>query len=190
MKYKTMFILLSLAVACPLRAQFYYYEDDGFTLERQQLSREARTAVGFRKLDIERRIKEIDAQQLKVEKMRSEGRARSATRVNSTFNYSPSYNVNNVAGNWNESRRDIAEVLIDTNNASASDWKQQESSEVLVKGTMKSGNSWVAIVNLGQIVSENDVISTRFEGQEVRWRVKRIGSDGAEFEKIPSTGDN
>ena len=54
---------------------------------------------------------------------------------------------------------------------------------LIVKGIMKSGAGYIAVIN-GQLMSENDTISSVYKGRTYRWRIAKISEKGVQFERL------
>lgn len=54
---------------------------------------------------------------------------------------------------------------------------------VTIKGVMKAGSGYMAIIN-GQVTGENDTVSVDFRGRTYSWRIAKIGKEGVRFERL------
>ena len=138
-------------------------------------------AVGLRKFEIERQLKEVRRQRMEIERLRAEA----AKAYHESRCGEQKVNVQQtqiIYPNW------YGYGFPKENVRSASDWKEVETPDVVVKGIIKFGDTYGAFVSGGKIVYSNDVFSTTYQGSSLYWRVTGISLDGATFVRVNPDG--
>lgn len=136
----------------------------------QQLLHEQRTAIGLKKFEVDKQLKEVRKQRMEIQRLRSGVHSSQQPQHYSNQSATP--------------RR-----TTQTYRPPEPDWKIVESPTVQVKGTFKRGGQMVAMVNGGQVVSSNDVFATTYRGETMYWRAREITEWGGDFKRVDFDGN-
>ncbi len=140
----------------------------------QQLLYEYNRAIDMRKFDIEHQLEAIRAQRLEVERIRA-GAAQPAPVVQQTVVVQPAAAAQPAPAPAPAS-------------PPPPDWKQIEKPHVVLKGIMKTGDKYSALVSGGQIVKEGDLFITTYKGEDRWWKVLGVTATEAKVQRVDEKG--
>ena len=183
--------LLFLATGILVLADSYDITIRQINTSEQQLLEEQRYAGGMRRFEIEKELKTIRDQRLEIERIRAEALKSAAELRTATLRQTQPQPIvnqniqqNDAAPAPQSSRRSRTRV----DSPPEKNWRTEESAQVAVRGILKKGDRYCALVSGGQIVFSNDLFTTTYKGQTKHWRVTHVDRDRALFQPVTAAG--